>query len=296
MAVAVFALCTVGCATTPADPLGPMHPYLWVAEGELEWLTCRWSTESPIGVAILGTDDRETLVIEAALAAWEDAGIGVRFTQVPPSGAQLQLRSVESGLRRDNGTRAAALTIVDCQLQEAAAAAPRAALVSAEITLARTVGPDFRGRSRELSASEHLGAWVHEIGHALGYQGHWRRGDDPMRVEPDFQRLVGERLRAGGRLTSPALAALYRRPSGTTLRRDPVPVERTADVTRLAELARGADLAGPFLRSGDTFARIFWKEADGREYGVQIPVLEKLLDDPKWFHPLPEPAARRELR
>jgi len=276
-----------------------MHPYLWVGEGELEWLTCRWRTEAPVGVAILGTDEAETTVVRQALRAWEGAELGIRFVEVPPGAAQLRLLALDGPIERDDGSAAAGRAIANCRFhpeRPAAGERPHAELVSARVEVARAVGPDFRGRMRPLTPTERLGTWVHEIGHALGYSGHWRRGDDPMRLEPDRQRLTGERLMSGKRLSSPALRALYARPSGSVLRRVPVPAERTRDVTTLAGLAARAGLEGPFLRSGDRAARIFWSEVDGREYGVQVFAIARVWKDPKWFQAVPEPATRRELR
>ena len=45
---------------------------------------------------------------------------------------------------------------------------------------------------------------------------------------------------------------------------------RTQFVDRLARLATEADAVGPFVRVGDDIARIFWTDARGREYGVQV--------------------------
>ena len=53
---ALFGAAILAACVLPAkDPLARMHPYLWASEGRVEWLTCRWTTAQPIGVAILGT-------------------------------------------------------------------------------------------------------------------------------------------------------------------------------------------------------------------------------------------------
>ena len=291
---AVLTALAIGCVTASSDPLGRMHPYLWASDGRVEWFTCRWTTERPVGVAILGTDEEETHQVRRALQAWQSMGLGLRFLEVPPDDAQILLTAVDAPVARDDGSIGAGRTIADCKLDETKT--PRAELVHARVEVARTVGPDALDRMRPLDVNEWLGTWVHEIGHALGFQGHRRRGDDPMRLEPDFQRLVGERLRNGKALESPALRALYARPSGTSLGSAPVEPARTRDADEFGRLAHAAGLEGPFLRSGDRAGRIFWREARGVEYGFLVFDLPGVLRRPEKIVLLPEPSARQQLR
>ena len=289
----VWAALFAGCVTPSSDPLARMHPYLWPSQGRVEWLTCRWTTEEPVGVAILGTREAETWSVRRALAAWEAVDLGVRFLEVPSDRAQILLVAVDDPVARDDGSRGPGRTITDCRLDESAT--PRAKLVRSRIEVARAVGPDELGKMHPLNSNEWLGTWVHEIGHALGFQGHRRRGDDPMRLEPDFQRLVGERLRNGKPLVSPALRALYAQPSGTSLGSAAVAETRTRDADEIGRLAKAAGFEGPLLRSGDRAARIFWRGPRGREYGFLVFDLPGVLKRPEKLVLLPEPAARQRL-
>ena len=290
----VLTALALGCVTTSSDPLARMHPYLWAADGRVEWFTCRWTTERPVGVAILGTDEEETHQVRRALHAWESMGLGLRFLEVPPNDAQILLSAVDAPVARDDGRTGTGRTIADCKLDESAM--PRAELVHARVEVARLAGPGPLGKMRPLDANEWLGGWVHEIGHALGFQGHRRGGDDPMRLEPDFQRFVGERLRNGKPLDSPALRELYARPSGAPLGSADVTPARTRDVDEIARLAREAGLEGPLLRSLDRAARIFWRSQRGAEYGFLVFDFPAVLRRPERIVLLPEPSARRELR
>ena len=291
-----LALSALGCTTTPSDPLQAMHPYIWAEAGQVEFLTCRWTTEQPIGVAILGTDEGQTRTVRRALAAWQGAGLGVRFVEVPPTGAQLVLERVEGRVRRDGGGNGAGRTIADCLLGRGPDAGA-AELVHADVRVSGRVGPDGRGRVRTLTPAEELGTWVHEIGHALGFQGHLRRGTDPMRLEPDQQRWVGERLLRGEALESPALEALYRQPSGTTLGSHPVGAALTEQLDKIAGLAAKARLEGPFLRSGDRAARIFWRRpTTGTEYGFLVHDLARVIARPEALVLLGEQGVLGELR
>ena len=229
-----------------------------------------------------------------AIAAWEAVGLGVRFIEVPPDRAQILLVAVDDPVARDDGSLGSGRTISDCRIDPGAS--PRAELVHSRVEVARAEGPGPLGKMHALDANEWLGTWVHEIGHALGFQGHRRRGDDPMRLEPDFQRLVGERLRNGKLLASPALQSLYARPSGTSLGVTAVDRARTRDVDEIGRLAGAAGLEGPLLRSGDRAARIFWRGAGGREYGFAVYDLPALLRRPEKLVLLPEPAASRQLQ
>ena len=229
------------------------------------------------------------------LDVWERMGLGLRFVEVPASGAQLTLVAVDGSVKRDDGSQGAGRSITDCHLRGEGAAA-RAELVHARVEVARAAGPGPLGKMHPLDANAWLGVWAHELGHALGYQGHVRRGDDPMRLEPDHQRFVGARIKAGEAVVSAALQALYAQPSGTLLGRSPLPAGRTDSLDEIHALARRADAVGPFLRSGDRSARIFWETARGREYGFLVLDFPDVLERPGKIVFLPEAPVYRELR
>ncbi|NNL85757.1 MAG: hypothetical protein HKP27_08900 [Myxococcales bacterium] len=146
-----------------------------------------------------------------------------------------------------------------------------------------------------MSAEEFAGAAVHEIGHALGFQGHTTRRGAVMSRDLSVTRRLGARIVAGDSFGAPELVALYAVPSGHVLREVPVEAWRTDLIDRMDGLADEAGLTGPFSRVGDAAARIFWRDAKGLEYGFQIPELPQLLRDPTRLLVLPEARARAAL-
>lgn len=295
IAFALLVLAISSCATTPRDPIGRMHPYLWASHDQLHWFSCRWETDQPIGFAILGTDELETRQLRRVLDLWEGMGLGVRFVEVPAGAAQLTLAAVDGPLDRDDGSQGAGRTITDCKLDPDGDVAS-ARLVRASVEVARAAGPDPLGKMRPLGRDAWLGSWVHEVGHALGYQGHLRRGDDPMRLEPDFQRFVGQRLMAAEPVVSGALQTLYARPSGSLLGSARLPPQRTADLDEIHAIAQQAGVEGPLLRAGDRAARLYWEDSRGKQYGFLVLDFPGVLREPETIVFFPEQTTLRELR
>jgi len=217
----------------------------------------------------------------------------VRFMRTAEEDAQIHIRWLAGEVKRSGGTQGSGRSIVDCGLNEEGA--PRAEIVRARVELPHAIGPDWRGHTFRPSQEERVGRLAHELGHALGFQGHITWGDDPMQAAPESVRRVGKRLLSGGGLSGGALAALYARPSGAVLERVPVDEARTDLVDRMHRVARGAGLAGPFLRVGDRGARVFWRDAKAREYGIGIPGLAKVYANPEQIVLLPEARTRAVL-
>jgi hypothetical protein len=170
-----------------------------------------------------------------------------------------------------------------------------ASLASARLRIARRTGIDWRGQTHVLSPVELTATLLHELGHALGFEGHARRGDTVMVSEVERVQRMGRTLLTEGSFQDPTLRALYALPSGTVVASMPVDPWRTDLVDRMARLAEQAGLDGPFARVGESAARIFWRDAEGREYGLMIPDLARTLRDPRRVVVVPEPRVRRAL-
>ena len=293
VATLVLALGLLAACTLPAgDPLAGLHPYVLPVREEVRLLTCRWEGRQPLGVALpADASPAERGALEAALRGWQRAGLGLELREVAPEAASIRLELVGGPVAREGDVPGAGRTQADCRV----AADGAARLAGARVELARSAGPDWRGRERLLTPEELAGTAYHELGHALGFQGHPRGGRDPMERSVEGVRRVGERLLRGEAAPSAALRALYARPSGAILRRTPVSHWRTELVDRLAALAARRELDGPFLRVGDASARIFWREADGGEVGVLVPNLAETLRDPTRILVMAEPRARALL-
>jgi hypothetical protein len=136
---------------------------------------------------------------------------------------------------------------------------------------------------------------VHELGHALGVAGHAPDPADALSASPEAARRAGARALAGEPVASPALAALYARAPGELLASARTEEWRTAELDRLARLARANELDGPYLRAADAAGRIFWRDARGREWGFLVAGLAQLARDPAQLLLLPEASTRGAL-
>jgi hypothetical protein len=287
--VAAFACALVG---PPREPFAE-RPYVWASEGRVELLTCRWSGAEPIGVGLAAdADAAEESALDTALGALAGAAPGLRFLRVREGAAPLVVRFVPDPVARADGSLGTGRSVADCRLS---AAGVRAALVAAQVEIARRTPPDWRAEPRPLAPEERIGALLHELAHALGVAGHAAAGDELLSASPEAVRRVGARALAGERIASPALAALYARPSGDRLAEARVEPWRTRDLDRLARLAATHRLDGPYLRAGDAAGRIFWRDARGREWGFLVADLAGLARDPTRLLLLPEANTRDAL-
>jgi hypothetical protein len=283
----------------PGQRLGDIHPFLLPAAGRLTFFLCRWPDDATISVSLpRDVTPVERHAIETALQAWEGAGIGVRFATLEggPAAIEIELEDeVVTGAGEDTGN-----AVVDCQVaplsaQGAGDEVAEARLVSARLRIARKTNADMIGNLRPLTPAELTGAVLHELGHALGFEGHVHHGDTILVRETEQVEHAGKALLAGEPFEDPTVRALYRAPDGAVLARVPVEPWRTDLVDRMARLAEQHDLAGPFVRVGESGARIFWRDDAGREYGLLVPRLERLLYDPTQLLVIPEARTRRAL-
>ncbi len=303
-----LALLALACAPSPFESgelgarfpgLAESTPYLLPYQGELVGFTCRFETTLPVPVALVeGANDEERAALEAALAALERSPLGVRFARVARHQAAIVVEFVDGGAPSASGEETAN-TIADCRVDPATLApgarALRAEIAAASIVFGRRGVEDARGRTRALGPDELAGALLHELGHALGFQGHVQRGPSVMGRGLEGLRRAGRAALEGHALEDPALEALYALPSGTVLARAPVGPARTQLVDRMARVAAREGLDGPVARVGDQVARVFWRDAHGVEYGLQVGEVQDVLADPESVVVLPESRTRRVL-
>jgi len=293
----------LGCAAGSADPwnlkaleqahpaLADVHgnrlkdvkPYTLVAAGQITEFLCRWPAGEPVPVAVgAGATPEERDAIQTALDAWQGADLGVRFQSrerlARPHG--IEIRVIENMLA---GT---ANTIADCAVDAARIAEPTdpiaARMVFASIHLARN-DPRLTGSA------------LHELGHALGFQGHPRAGETVMSPGMKAARLAGQRVREGKLHGDAALSALYAVPSGTVLSRRPLPPERTRPVDALAEHGARVGWSGPFVRVGDREGRLFWRDARGDTIAFTLTGLSASRTDSQRIRLTPNARAEEEL-
>ena len=287
-------------ASIRGQRLADAHPYVLLYDGRARFFHCRWPDGATIPVSLPpDATAAERRSIERALRAWEGAGLGVSFETVGDASAHGIALSFVGGAVDTPAGQDTANTVVDCRIaplsQQTGGSIAGAALARARIRIARLTNMDMQGRQRPLSEAELIGAVLHELGHALGFQGHARQGDTVMVREVERMAHAGRRIAKGEPFGDATLRALYRLPSGALVGGGPVDRCRSDAIDRLGVLAESNALDGPFARVGESAARIFWRDAQGVEYGVVIARLREGIRDPNRFFVLPESRARASL-
>ena len=279
--------------------LADANPYLLPLAGRLMFFHCHWPTEQPIPVALPSdASAEERRALETALRAWEGAGLGLRFEPVEGAETGIDIGFVGGTVDTAAG-QDTANTVVDCRVapasQQTGAGVEGAELVRARIRIARITNQDTQGHQRPLTAAELTGAALHELGHALGFQGHARQGDTVMVRETERIAHAGKGVLAGDGFRDPSLRALYALPSGAVVVSAPVDRCRTDLVDRMARIAEENHLDGPFVRVGESAGRIFWRDDKGTEYGLVIAKLREALRKPAELLVVPESRVRGSL-
>lgn len=268
-------------------------------DGRVRFFHCRWPDGATVPVSLPpDASPKELHAMEAALEAWESAGLGISFERVAeaPNGIELRLvgGTVDTAAGQDTAN-----TVVDCAIaplrEQTRGSIEGATLAAARIKIARITNEDMQGRQRPLTQAELAGTTLHELGHALGFQGHARHGDTVMVREVEKVARAGKYLLEGKRFADASLRALYRLPSGSLAGGGPVARCRTDRVDRMAKLADENALAGPFVRVGESAGRIYWRDGDGREYGLVIARIREAQKDPERIVVLPERRVRESL-
>jgi hypothetical protein len=248
--------------------LGDVRPYYLPMHDRLTLFLCRWPDAASVPVALpADATAEETARLEAALTGWEALGLGVRFERVRRlEGVGIEIELIEGMLP------AAANTVADCSVDASDPDALSADPLPARIALASI--QLARGDPRL------AGAAMHELGHALGFQGHPSRGETVMRTGTRAARDTTARLARGEVRRDAALAGLYAVPSGTVLARFALPAGYTDPVDRLQARARREGWIGPLLRAGSTDGRVAWLDRRGRTVSLRLTGLSAALRDP----------------
>jgi len=274
--------------------LADIHPYALPTRGELVLFLCRWPDGWPIPVSIpADASDSERAIVSQALASWEYA-VGVHFRPLREDDAHaIEIRLVDAWGIAD-APPPIATTAAECAVDPEALASPPGDIVPARITSAtirlRRSRPNLIDQEVAHSEVEMLGALLHELGHALGYQGHTRKGGTVMVRTTNVVRRRGRAVRSGEIFRDTAVEALYHAPNGAVLGRTPLPEGATAPVDHIADVAAERRLSGPLLRTGDESSRLAWRSPLGTEYVLEIPDIEGVVRDPSSLRFDPSPS------
>jgi len=255
---------------------GDATPYVLASEGDLVFFVCHWPLDAPLRVSLPpDANAEERGLFDKALRAWEVAVPGLRF-EVVDGAAPIRLRFRDTG---PEGARTAA----DCEVTPPFTGdVLRARLVSAQIDL-RRAERDAWGKIVELAVNQLLGGVTHELGHALGLQGHAKSGKSVMVRETIAIEKIGEKLNDEKKpkpLQEPAMQVLYSLPSGAVIERRRLAAGATAGVDAIAQRARAQGAERLQVRVGDRTAAVRWGPGPDLVYFLNEPseVLEGKSD------------------
>ena len=212
---------------------------------------------------------RKSSALDAALRAWEAALPGLRLPRAGGGAAAISVRFVDAPVPRADGTLGTGRTIADCRLGVAGRA--RGARGGERRDRAAHPARLARARARAHAGGDAPARSCTSSATRSASRGTRRPRTTRSARAPEAARRAGARALAGEPLASPALAALYARPSGEVLASAAASSAwRTLELDRLARLARANQLDGPYLRAGDAVGRIFWRDERGREWGFLV--------------------------
>lgn len=268
-------------AEIPGQRLGDLTPFPALVGDEVILVACRFDA-SPPSIFVQGSgEDWPVEWAALAVSAVDRALAPVSLILTPerskPASPPVGIHVRSLGDAAASGPRGLADTLSECLVSETGEAdAPvRGRVRSAEVRIRRQ-RIDSAGRDREANAEEWIGAMVHELGHALGFQGHVVRGRALLQREQSELRSLGRDVIARKPIEAPSLSALFRLPQGARL--GEVALSDRGERARLAasaavaeETSRRGAPGGPWSIAGDDAARLVWRWPDGTEVWLHFP-------------------------
>lgn len=262
--------------------IGELTPHPAPDGERLRLVACRFADGAAIRVTGAGPGwpvdwaERAVVALDAALPA-------VALSTVAPraSGAGVS-SSGEPAIRADSiedpdakGPAGLGDTLVRCDVSRTVSGAIRGILVDAEIRMRRRQR-HWAGGVVVADREAWTAAFLHELGHALGFAGHVALGPSLVTRDQVELRTLARRALAAEPLVAPNVEALYALAPGRVLgeaRIAPEARERWRAV--LDEVAAFEQARGPataiLSQVGDRAARLEWRWADGERVAVRWP-------------------------
>jgi hypothetical protein len=282
-------------AELASQRLGDLTPYPALVGGAVKLITCRWPTRRPIRVRLRLSGEREGWARHAV----ESLSRGSSQVQleilsepwmVPDSAALIDV--VEVAAEEEPGPGGAGDTLVSCDLSSR----PQGALgilTRAEIEM-RIVRRDILDRPVPLSAEEWTGAFMHELAHALGFQGHVGSGGSVLVLDQDRLRRAGRRALSGADWRDDTLEALYLLESGRLLGSREIS-SQTQYWLDAVEARLGGRGFGPWASVGDRNAQLEWRTEKGTRLRLRFPDWLRQLNEGRRLIAFPSPETRALL-
>lgn len=273
-------------------------PYPVPVEDGIALVACRFAGGNPSVSVDLQLDEAGDREARDVLESIEDGLSSLRLDVVPqaemPAGP-VGIRIREASGMASEGPRGLGDTLATCEIPEQGSMEDRenAFLVGAEVTMRRTLENAVEVQVAVLP-EEWAGALAHEMGHALGFQGHVRRLRSPMSLDQDHLRRIGRSIRAGRRVEFPALSGLYALESGQHLG-----ARALSETTLVWQSRIEAVVAGQphrrFSRVGDRGAELEWRLENGPGFFLRFPYWVEQLESRAALLALPTRETRRLL-
>ncbi len=269
--------------------IGDLTPYPALVDGRVTLVACRFASPArPIPVVVSG-DDWPSAWGEAALEAVEAAVGSVSFERRPgPLDAPgIHIRSISTAGGAGPVGLADTRAECDVRLREDSAADVRGHLLRSQVRIRRRVLGTF-AQGRAATAEGWVGAMLHELGHALGFQGHAAVGDSLVQLEQSRLRLLGRRALEGEPVPAPNVRALYALAPGTRLGSVTLSASAQSVVDEVArEVEARGRRSGPPIAArsvvGDRHARLAWSWGEGESIVLRFP---NWSDSLRWGRPI----------
>lgn len=261
----------------PGQRLGDLTPYPALVDGRVAMVACRFERPEPSIPVVISGEDWPSSWGASALDAVDAAVPAVSFERQggAPVSPGIHIRSMSAA--GGAGPAGLADTRAECDVaaSDGAGTEIRGTLVRSEIRIRRRVLGTWT-RERAATAEDWVGAMLHELGHALGFQGHAAVGASLVQLEQSRLRALGRRVLEGAPVAAPNVRALYALAPGTRLgvaRLSPSSRSIVAEV--VDELAERTRVYGPPVASrsvvGDRHARLVWRWQEGGAIVLQFP-------------------------
>ena len=275
-----------GLAALGAHQLGEMVPYPVPDSSGIDLVSCRWPSESPIRVRLNLSGDR----LDWASRAIESLSRGMPSLDLEVEGRNLEkdfeglpsrrIEIFERDVSGGDGPMGVGDTLLICDVSmrtNASFGTP----IRAEIQMRSSVMNQIDERV-VVSAEDWTGALMHELGHALGFQGHLRSGRSVLVRDQSHLRRIGRQVLAGEPWFDETLEALYRLEPGQLLGRRKLSSESLRWLNRIEQYrshsAKASDAgSGPRASVGDRHGRLEWMLEGGVRLRLHFPFWSRQL-------------------
>lgn len=286
----------------PEHRLGDLVPYPAPFDAGYELVSCRWDTDGPIPVRLRLTGERlrwARHAVESLSAGTPGIDLAIEALPSPSrssSGDIDVIDVIEMGLVESLGDDApigVGDTLVACDVASREDPA-FGTLGGAEIRMRSSV-LDQIDEVVAISAEDWTGALMHELGHALGFQGHLRAGHSILIRDESELRRAGRAALAGELWRDETLAALYRIAPGRRLGWRSSTAESRRWLAAI-EAAIGPQRSGPRARVGDRHAQLEWRSEEGAVLRLHLPFWSRQLRAGEELVALASASTRSALR